>query len=1639
MYRHGDSDILYVGGKNLLKLQYDPASPVHPSIERTLSKELLDHSFKDCLTELDGIPRESRVTSILEVDENLLFCTNYTEYCYLIPSDDFQGKTIWRQHTGMPPDGGKRHILVQELADNSGINHKVLYVAKANEKKDAIKCSERILTTMEIDPLALYPKQTSHSLRSIFKDETALQSQGEFNSLEVIAKNDSAFIATFTFVEPTTKMSWFYYVSKIVTTDSTDQKHPSVTYVIGRTCSADVYLRYVSEIPIQCGDHDDILMADFDETLGLLVLNNKGGLCSWTVEILERTFNKMSKSCWYLYGCEDEVDTFDQCPTEVNKDLAKLRSEPPAGELFVDRIQHYKFMGKAPQAKRCQKNGENSVLTDGIKSEIKNQIKDLNKCPEYHGMYEDDKTMTVFCPFLYRDFPEPKDLKEPDFPQVNKVPYVCVPFVPFQTGNSFLTKSKKLESLPAYELGSKFRENNFQFEDFQALFDRVEDKLAIFILSKKNKEVLLWSFEDSGFATKAQQTANPATLNGFSSSILDFVVKNNNIFALTDKDVTVRKIHNCEQIKTCEDCLNSDFPSCGWCSKRSKGQCTDRATCDAIDPKNWISQSGTCPKLETSNKKFFSANEKSIELKLSVSHDYSNLHLWKCKLSSQETNLTFISDKSGRIICDLPKDKADFIVKPNDKGVIKVESARVLYNHVTIAHTELNFYDCTQVDQNKRCTSCLKHTDWKCYWDRSTSKCSDNASTEETNIERANLCPSISAAETIEKVYAPEVKDIAFKVHNNDGNGVGYCHLSTENSETIRRNATRGSDNQIICKDISMTVVNNVEENVFIKYSSNGYFFDSLDETFFVIKDCGFKNPTCTQCRVRDGCSFIAGTCVRETAGQEESVCDPPKIHMITPSSGLISKNGSVAKTPFIITGEQLFVDADSVEVKIGNYDCDVVKEETYSENPIGSFSEIDINRQRLSQIKCFVSSPISIATDYEITIKRNDGSKTTADQKITITDPSVDKISPEYGIKAGYTEITIHGKFLDSGASRSVKIGAEECSNLVVKPTMISCRTPALNEGYFEEDVSLNMDGRVFVIPKSFNYIGNPVLDIKNEGFVHMCDGERSCRPVDTIPTFLSGGGRIWFTLAGFGLRNIFNNSSSMPIINASGASDKDMQSDCFLGQLPSPPSPSIIDDDGIRAAMPAQETFDFYCELPPTSETRRRRRRSFEQQQLTIRYDGWSDNSLKLDVYAEPKFVLTKDEREFAKRSFENVTICFEDDSEAERKFREHSWMSTKISIPEEGIDNLILNTVSQHETNNEFCSVIEFKLPDNIEEETFNQRLLTLKARFGILEEDFATLRVPPKLSVATMSISIISIFVFILIIVMIVYPLYNKYRATQKKHMSLEKKLHAVEEKVSAVAKRAYFELSMELPEIVEDNAQMPVQDYSRYINNVLFPNPGDETPPRQYPESSLLQLKKLLDNPTFTQKALRAIETQPKCTSRDKAKIAAYIMSIFADNPRFITKLTFDLVDSYLKDSVGRTPKLAFRFSNAVVERLLGHWMHLTLYDFLNSDTGKSLWVLLRAIKQQGWKGPVDAVKGHAQFTLTENRLLKEDIEFTPMKLSVIPPEVREDTTEPSYVFVQILDCDTITQVKEKCMDAVYSNIPYSKWPRYDTG
>jgi len=48
---------------------------------------------------------------------------------------------------------------------------------------------------------------------------------------------------------------------------------------------------------------------------------------------------------------------------------------------------------------------------------------------------------------------------------------------------------------------------------------------------------------------------------------------------------------------------------------------------------------------------------------------------------------------------------------------------------------------------------------------------------------------------------------------------------------------------------------------------------------------------------------------------------------------------------------------------------------------------------------------------------------------------------------------------------------------------------------------------------------------------------------------------------------------------------------------------------------------------------------------------------------------------------------------------------------------------------------------------------------------------------------------------------------------------------------------------------------------------------------------------------------------------------------------------------------------------------------------LQDNAGSSIFLLLKAIKQQVSKGPLDAITGKVRYTLNDDCLLKEDIEF----------------------------------------------------------
>lgn len=153
-----------------------------------------------------------------------------------------------------------------------------------------------------------------------------------------------------------------------------------------------------------------------------------------------------------------------------------------------------------------------------------------------------------------------------------------------------------------------------------------------------------------------------------------------------------------------------------------------------------------------------------------------------------------------------------------------------------------------------------------------------------------------------------------------------------------------------------------------------------------------------------------------------------------------------------------------------------------------------------------------------------------------------------------------------------------------------------------------------------------------------------------------------------------------------------------------------------------------------------------------------------------------------------------------------------------------------------------------------------------------------------------------------------------------------------------------------------------------------------------------------------------------------------------------------------------------------------------MFEYLrDSAAGNALFMLYKALKHQMEKGPIDAVTAEARNTLSEDRLLRENVEatvlvrvlsehfgmffheshFLVIKCFCMSQSYKLITGSSLYsicfcffmikwrlswfqsltvfeenksITCKMLSSDSISQAKEKALDALYKNIPYSKRP-----
>lgn len=270
------------------------------------------------------------------------------------------------------------------------------------------------------------------------------------------------------------------------------------------------------------------------------------------------------------------------------------------------------------------------------------------------------------------------------------------------------------------------------------------------------------------------------------------------------------------------------------------------------------------------------------------------------------------------------------------------------------------------------------------------------------------------------------------------------------------------------------------------------------------------------------------------------------------------------------------------------------------------------------------------------------------------------------------------------------------------------------------------------------------------------------------------------------------------------------------------------------------------------------------------------------------------------------------------------------------------------------------------------------------------------------------------------------------------------LENLESSVRDRCKKEFTDLMTEMTDLTSDllGSGIPFLDYKVYAERVFFPGHRESplhrdlgVPDSRRPtvEQGLGQLSNLLNSKLFLTKFIHTLESQRTFSARDRAYVASLLTVALHGKLEYFTDILRTLLSDLVAQYVAKNPKLMLRRTETVVEKLLTNWMSICLYTFVRDSVGEPLYMLFRGIKHQVDKGPVDSVTGKAKYTLNDNRLLREDVEYRPLTLNALLA-VGPGAGEAQGVPVKVLDCDTISQAKEKMLDQLYKGVPLAQRP-----
>uniref|UniRef100_A0AAY4E6K7 Plexin-A2 n=1 Tax=Denticeps clupeoides TaxID=299321 RepID=A0AAY4E6K7_9TELE len=1079
------------------------------------------------------------------------------------------------------------------------------------------------------------------------------------------------------------------------------------------------------------------------------------------------------------------------------------------------------------------------------------------------------------------------------------------------------------------------------------------------------------------------------TLMKDSSRILPdmaFSLDNNFLYVMSERQVMQVPVEWCEQYQSCGACLSSGDPHCGWCVLHNT--CMRRDRCErSQEPFRFANAIKSCVRV-TAYPGSIAMSEHSIPLLLEVSNVPDLSAGVTCSFGSLAEVEGHVN--GNKIMCLSPTSK-DVPVIPADQDWSGVELR--LNSKETgqmLGSTEVKFYNCST---HQMCLSCVSSA-FRCHWCKYRNMCTHDptsCSFQEGHVNASEDCPQLLPSGEI-LVPAGEVKPITLRARNlpqpQSGQRGYECVLNIQ-GVSHRVTALRFNSSSVQCQNSSYVYegvkISDLAVELSIVWNSN-FIIDNPENIKVHLYKCGAQRDSCGLCLKAEkkfGCGWCTGEsrCTlrphcpvggpASSRWLEQSgrniKCSNPRITEVTPMTG--PPEGGTRVT---IRGMNLGMSLSELEsrVEVAGVQCTPQEDGYITAEQFVCEMETTAQGSRPGPVQLCVGE-----CRPELRARST--------QLYSFVVRPLLALTPVRGPVSGGTKVTIVGDNLDAGSNihhESLLISCLACRSHRRSSSEIICFSAPSTSGEGSVMVTLSVDRAQVAESLTFEYIEDPTVQ-RIEPEWSITSGHTTLTVTGTNLDVVQEP-RVRVKYAGHESVNVCK------VVNTTTIS-------CFA---PSLATEYIPGQDSVKYA----DEFGFV----------------FNNVQALLTY-----NSTSFIYYPNPYF-----------EPFSLSGVL-------EQKPGSPIILKGRNLVPP-GAGAKLNYTVLIGDTP---CSITvsETQLlcePPNLTgQHKVMVRVGGLHLSPGMVHiQSDSLLTLPAIVSIAAGG----GLLLIIVILVLIAYR--RKSHENDLTLKRLQMQMDNLESRVALECKEAFAELQTDINELTSDldRAGIPHLDYRTYAMRVLFPGMDDHPVLRELEvagngqlsvEKALNQFAQLVNNKTFLLTFIRTLELQRSFSMRDRGYVASLIMTALQGRLEYATdvlkQLLSDLIDRNLESK--NHPKLLLRRTESVAEKMLTNWFAFLLHKFLKECAGEPLFMLYCAIKQQMEKGPIDAITGEARYSLSEDKLIRQQIEYKTLTLCCVNPENENSPEIP----VKVLNCDTITQVKEKILDAVYKNIPYSQRPR----